>query len=138
MTNIEHALDELKKWKTQKGSIPFQRLSRIEYSVNVNGIFLKKIEREKKIEIKKNEDDVANTLVKKEYLFKSMDAENIICLDDQFAEVVLSLKQVPDEQAKHLKKVTDCAREEGSDVNVVIIETHSKNGRIELKSISCK
>ena len=104
----------------------------------MNGIFLKKIEREKKIEIKKNEDDIANTLVKKEYLFKSMDAENIICLDGQFAEIVLSLKQVPGEQAKHLKKQTDCAREEGRDVNVVIIETHSKNGRVELKSISCK
>merc|ERR1712228_304263 len=131
VTNIEHALNELKQWKTQKGSIPFQRLSRIEYSVNVNGILLTKIKR-------KNADDVATTLIKKEYLFKSIDAENIICLDEQFSDIVLPLKQLSDDQIQGIIKTTDCAKQEGKDVHIVVIETHSKNGCVELKSISCR
>ncbi len=41
-TKIECALEELKAWKTEKGTVPFERLSRIEYSVNVDGIRLTK------------------------------------------------------------------------------------------------
>merc|ERR1712228_1141403 len=113
------------------GTVPFQRLSRIEYSVNVNGILLTKIKR-------KNADDVATTLIKKEYLFKSMDAENIICLDGQFADIVLPLKQLSDDQIQGIIKATNCAKQEGKDVYIVVIETHSKNGCVELKSISCR
>ena len=43
-SKIECALEELKAWKTEKGSVPFERLSRIEYSVNVDGIRLTKVQ----------------------------------------------------------------------------------------------
>merc|ERR1712154_151340 len=57
-TNIQYALDQLKQWKTQNGSRPFERLSPIEYSVNVNGILLTKINR------KTDNDDTVKKLIK--------------------------------------------------------------------------
>ena len=46
-TRIENALAELKEWRTDKGSVPFGGLQRIEYSVNVDGIMLTKTHTER-------------------------------------------------------------------------------------------
>jgi len=126
MSNIEHSLDELSKWKTRKGTVPFQRLSRIEYSVNVNGILLKKTKRQHR------------ALIKREYLFKAMDSQNIICLDSEFSEIIIPLTDITKEEINRLRIDTDLAQQEGRDVNIVAIETHYQNDGVSLKSISCK
>merc|ERR1712129_673866 len=101
-------------------------LSGIEYSVNINGILLKKKKRQQ------------TTLIKSEYLFKAMDAQNIICLDSEFTEIVIPLTDITKEELKVLRIDTDLAQTEGRDVNIVVVEAHSESDDIFLKSISCK
>eukprot|EP01083_Nonionella_stella_P067794 179539_1 len=123
-TNIECALDELKQWKTKNEDQPFARLQRIEYSVNCNGILLS------------TSRVGCDKLLKKEYLFESMDDETCVCLDlDEFAQIVFPIDA---KVAKEIKQVTDKAAINQLDVHIVVSQTHYKNGNIQSKVVSAK
>eukprot|EP00483_Globobulimina_turgida_P008344 UN08361 len=106
-TNIQNALEHLKKWKTEKGSIPFERLSVIKYSVNVDGIKLIK-SKFHDVELKTNDDNIIK-IIKKEYLFKSLDEESAICFDDNFSIIILPISRLGVDKIQKIKQITDKA-----------------------------
>merc|ERR1712228_443629 len=88
-------------------------------------------------EKKQNDDDKVVKLVKKQYIFKSMDDANktVVCMDDDFKDVTLELDQLNLDQMKNIKKTIDEGAQNKKDVKIVVVESHTKNNKI-LQKIS--
>ena len=69
-------------------------------------------------------------LSKKQYLFKSMNEETITCLDDNFEEIVFSLNGLSLDEMKQIKEITNKGGTEKKDVNIVVVETQTKNNNM--------
>jgi len=76
-------------------------------------------------------------LVRKEYIFKSIDRENkcVTVMDEAFEEIVLGLKELNLEQMQDMNAKIDAGAKNQKDVKIVVIETHKKNEQV-LQKIS--
>ena len=69
-------------------------------------------------------------LIKKQYLFKSINDQNVICYNNNFQEVIFSLNGLSVNEIETIKQVINEGVKERKDVNIVVIENHSKNNNV--------
>ena len=86
-------------------------------------------------EKKQDDNDNVAKLVKREYVFKSIDNANktVVCMDNDFNDVALRLDQLKLDEIENIKRKIDEGAKEKKDVKIVVVETHTKNNKISQK-----